>query len=182
MNQNIRQTLAFSLVEVTLALGVAAISLIAIFGLLVTGTQTNHTAIEQTASSDILTAVAVDLRATPKTSPPGGAAISPQYKINLPANPVASTTTSSLYFSSQGQCSSTLNGFTPCDPSAPIPLPTPTARYRLVVTFAVPSPTPAATPARTATFVNLRMTWPAAANPTNVNTSAAETFIALDRN
>src|SRR6476660_9521923 len=63
----------FSLVEVTLALGVTAVALITIFGLLVTGTQTNHTAVEQTYSSDILTAVAADLRATPKTSPPGAA-------------------------------------------------------------------------------------------------------------
>src|SRR5438874_1351009 len=97
----------FSLVEVTLALGVAAFSLIAIFGLLVTGTQTNHTAVEQTASSDILTAVAADLRATPKTTPPGGAATSPQFSISIPANPVGATT-STLYFNAQGRSSTTL--------------------------------------------------------------------------
>src|SRR5438309_3996056 len=126
---------AFSLVEVTLALGVAAVALIAIFGLLVTGAQTNHTAVEQSASSDILTAVAADLRATPKTSPPGGATPSPQYKINLPANPVAAATTSTLYFSPEGQCSSSLSSFTSCDPSTPLPSPIPTIRYRLTVTF-----------------------------------------------
>src|SRR5437763_15179038 len=109
MSPSIRASRAFSLVEVTLALGVAAFSLIAIFGLLVTGTQTNHTAIEQTASSDILTAAAADLRATPKTSPPGGAATSPQFSISIPANPVGAATTSTLYFNAQGQSSTTLN-------------------------------------------------------------------------
>jgi uncharacterized protein (TIGR02598 family) len=177
MNCSSQSRLAFSLIEVTLALGVAAISLMAIFGLLVTGTQTNHTAVEQSASSDILTAVAADLRATPKTSPPGGATPSPQYKINIPANPVTAATSSTVYFASEGQCSSTLTGFTPCDPSAPAPSSTPTVRYRLTVTFL-----PNVPGARTATFVDLKMTWPAAANPANVNTSAAEAFVALDRN
>ena len=141
---------AFSLVEVTLALGVAAISLIAIFGLLVTGTQTNHTAVEQSASSDILTAVAADLRATPKTSP-----TSTQFSIPI-------GTTSVLYFNATGQSFTTLGN---------------DSRYRLAIIFPANGGG-----ARTATFVDLRMTWPAAANPANVNTSAAETFVALDRN
>jgi uncharacterized protein (TIGR02598 family) len=152
----------FSLVEVALALGVAAISMIAIFGLLVTGSQTNHTAIEQTASSDILTAVAADLRATPKTTPLGGATTSPQFSIAVPSNPVGATTSSTLYFNAQGQSSTSLNAG---------------SRYRLVITFV-----PNGAGSRTATFVDLRMTWPAAATPTNANTGAAETFIALDRN
>ena len=177
MSRSSQSSFAFSLVEVTLALGVAAVALIAIFGLLVTGTQTHYTAVEQSASSDILTAVAADLRATPKTSPPGQAAISPQFKVNMPANPVATATSSTLYFTSEGQCSSTLSGFTPCDPSAPPPAQTPTIRYRLAVTFL-----PNGTGTRTATFVDLKMTWPAAANPANVNTSSAESFLALDRN
>src|SRR5438034_4714950 len=152
----------FSLVEVTLALGVAAFSLIAIFGLLVTGTQTNHTAIEQTASSDILTAVAADLRAAPKTSPPGGAATSPQFSIGIPANPVGAATTSTLYFNAQGQSSTTLKT---------------DSRYLLTVNFL-----PNGSGSRTATFVDLKMTWPAAAATTGANPGAAETFVALDRN
>jgi uncharacterized protein (TIGR02598 family) len=150
MNRSSHCSLAFSLVEVTLALGVAAISLIAIFGLLVTGTQTNHTAVEQSASSDILTAVAADLRATPKTTP-----TSIQFGIGIGTNTV-------LYFNAAGQCSTTLGN---------------DSRYRLAITFPANGGG-----ARTATFVDLRMTWPAAAIPVNVNTSAAETFVALDRN
>jgi uncharacterized protein (TIGR02598 family) len=145
----------FSLVEVTLALGVAAISMIAIFGLLVSGTQVNHTAIEQSASSDILTAVAADLRATPKTN-----TTSTQYGITIPAGGTAGTST--LYFNSQGQSSTSLIAG---------------SRYQLTITFLANGGA-----ARTATFVNLKMTWPAAANPTTAATSSAETFVALDRN
>jgi uncharacterized protein (TIGR02598 family) len=156
-------TNGFSLIEVTLALGVAAISLITIFGLLAAGLQTNHTAIEQTASSDILAAVAADLRATPKTTPAGGAVISSQFAIGIPANPVGSIITSPpLYFNAQGQSSTSMDS---------------SSRYRLIVTFL-----PNGTGTRTATFVDLRMSWPAAASPTSANTDAIETFIGLDRN
>ena len=45
---------AFSLVEVTLALGVAAFCLIAVFGLLLVGVQTNQRATSQTAAGSIM--------------------------------------------------------------------------------------------------------------------------------
>ena len=152
---------AFSLVEVTLALGVASISLIAIFSLLPVGLQTSHNAIEQSASNDIVAAVIADLRATPPTSPRGQSAISTQFGINIPQNPVGSATATTLYFNSEGQFSTSLN---------------PTSRYRLTITFA-----PNGAGSKTATFVDLKMTWPAMANPTNA-LGSAETFIALDRN
>ena len=144
------------MVEVTLALGVVAISMLAILGLLAAGSQVNRTATDQTASSDILSAVANDLRATP-----GPTATSLGYGITIPSNPVASETRTTLYFNSAGEAStSQVSG----------------SRYRLVLTFL---PTGAG---RFATRVSLRMTWPAAADPTNANTQSAEMFLALDRN
>ncbi len=59
---------SFSLVEVTLALGIAAFCLIAVFGLMPIGVQTNRNAASQTAATNIISAVVADLRATPKTS------------------------------------------------------------------------------------------------------------------
>src|SRR5438552_15177106 len=56
----------FSLVEVTLALGVAGFCLIAVFGLLPIGVQTNQRALSQTAATAILSSVVADMRATPK--------------------------------------------------------------------------------------------------------------------
>jgi uncharacterized protein (TIGR02598 family) len=152
---------AFSLVEITLALGVAAISLLAIFALLPVGVRTNQLAIEQAASTDILSAVAADLRATPVTAPRGSATASPRFAIEIPANPVAAATTTTLFFTAQGQFSANLKT---------------DSRYRVVVTFL-----PNGTGARTATFVDLKGTWPAAASSSNAG-GAAETFLALDRN
>lgn len=147
---------AFSLVEITLALGVAAFSLLAIFGLLATGVQINHTATEQSASVSVLTAVAADLRATPAT-----VANSLQFDIPIPPKPITAITTTTLYFDSTGQSSKSLIG---------------SSRYRVVVSFLQNAGV------RTATLADLRLTWPAAADPTNASTGASETFVALDRN
>ena len=61
-------TAAFSLVEVTLSLGIAAFCLIAVFGLMPVGVQTNRNASSQTAATNIMAAVVADLRATPSAS------------------------------------------------------------------------------------------------------------------
>ena len=154
------QVRAFSLVEVTLAIGVAAISLTAVFALLPIGLQTSHSAMEQTLSNDILAAIIADLRATAPTSPRGNSAISAQFGINIPGNSGGSGSSSTLYFDAEGEVRPSANG----------------SRYRLIVTY--PSNGGGS---RTATFVHLKMTWPAAAEPANA-VGSAETFVALDRN
>src|SRR5438874_9708713 len=63
----LRRVHAFSLVEVTLALGVAAFCLLAVFGLMPIGVQTNRNATSQTAATNVMSAVIADMRATPKT-------------------------------------------------------------------------------------------------------------------
>src|SRR5256884_2039571 len=68
----------FSLVEVTLALGVAAFCLIALLGLLPLGMQTNQSAVSQTAAASILSSLVADLRATARSNP-----TSPQYDITF---------------------------------------------------------------------------------------------------
>lgn len=152
----------FSLVEVTLALGVAAVSLITVFGLLATGIQTHQTSVEESASSDLLAAVAADLRATPRTTPPGGATTSLQFGISIPANPVNATTSSTLYFDAAGSPSASLNA---------------SSVYRLTIKFVANG-----SGTRTATFIDLQMTWPAAADPASAKTRPTEAFVALDRN
>ena len=154
-----RLTHAFSLVEVTLALGVAAVSLLVIFSLLPIGVQTNQRSIEQTASVDLLSAVAADLRATPVTTPRGGATTSTQFGINIPA--AGGTGSTTLFFNSAGQSSTSQQS---------------DSRYRMTVTF--PS---TGGGAKTATFVDLKVTWPAAAAIANAQGSA-EIFAAFDRN
>src|ERR1043166_3988625 len=91
-----RQPFGFSLVEVTLALGVAAFCLIAVSGLLSVGVQTNQRSTSQTLATNIMAAAAADLRNTTKvafgTSPSGS---SPLFLI-----PASGTTT--IYFDASG--------------------------------------------------------------------------------
>lgn len=174
MKRPAHQGCGFSLIEVTLALGVAAVSLLGIFALLPVGLKTNQLAIEQRASTDVLSAIIADLRATPVTNPRGGATNSSRFAISIPANPVPSDTTVTLFFNSEGQCSTDLDGSTKPDGSSWEPrLQT---RYRATVAFLPNGAGP-----HSATFVNLKATWPAAALIGNAD-GLAEMFLALDRN
>lgn len=84
---------AFSLIEVTLAMGVAAFCLIAVFGLMPVGVQTNRNATSQTAATSIIASVVADLRATPIAN-----STSSQFGIRFGNN-------ATLYFDSAGQFS-----------------------------------------------------------------------------
>lgn len=152
MNLRIHFRAGFSLVEVTLALGVAAFCLIAIFGLLPLGVQTNQNSVSQTAAASLLSSVVADLRATPKTSP-----TSSQYGITFGA-------ARSLFFDGEGRSVSST------DPNA-------TPRYRVTITF--PS-SPAGTFGPT--FVSLKVSWPALLDPAKTTPAGlVETFAAFDR-
>ena len=92
-----RSNFAFSLVEVTLALGIAAFCLIAIFGLMPVGVQTNRNATSKTAATNITAALVADLRATPTFN-----TTSTQFGITFGTNPPP------LYFDGSGQFSTSL--------------------------------------------------------------------------
>ena len=155
----------FSLVEVALALGIAAFALIAISGLLPVGINSNQVAAEQTATLGIVTGLETDLRVTART-----ATVSPSLGIPIPTNPTVgypttdANSTATFYLDDNG---------------GPFPAPTTldaTSRYRATVNFAVP---PAGQ--RTATLVRITVSWPAQALPTNANGSVIM-LVALDRN
>ena len=162
MNRRLRSAAAFSLVELTLALGIAAFCLIALFGLVPIGIQTNRNATSQTSATNIMAAVVADLRATPKTNN-----TSSQFCI-----PLATSTT--LYFDSAGRCSKDSAGSTsPCGVSWVPPLQT---RYQLNVTWSTTGGCSFALPC-----ADLKVTWPAAAVPANASGST-EMLAAFDRN
>jgi len=87
---------AFSLVELVLALGVAAFCLFAVFGLMPVGMQTNRNASSQTAATNIIAGIVADLRATP-----AAATSSPQFAVTF-------GTDKTLYFDASGQASTSL--------------------------------------------------------------------------
>ena len=156
---------AFSLVEVTMALGITAFCLIVLFGLLPIGLRSNQAAIGQTAANSLLSAVVADLRATTTGT------ASQQYSVPIPANPETSSTTY-LYFSGDGLCSTSMNG--------PAMVSATTTQSRYLLTIKTYPNGSAASTDKTATFLSLKVSWPAAtlANPSG----SVQTFVALDRN
>jgi len=108
MRMRSRNAAAFSLVEVTLALSVAAFCLIAVFGLMPVSVQTNRNATSQTAATNIIAAVVADLRATPKTN-----ATSSQFALTF-------GTDATRYFDGLGRASASLGS---------------DSRYRLRITW-----------------------------------------------
>lgn len=85
-----RSQSAFSLVEVSIALGIVSFCLVALIGLLPAGINNNRSSNEETAAVNLLTAVVSDLRSTAKT-----AAASPRFGIST-------TSSTTLFFAEDG--------------------------------------------------------------------------------
>jgi len=160
----------FSLVEVTLALGIAAFCLLAILALLPVGLNSNQASIEQTAAAGLARGIISDLRATPKTTPPTDQS-SPIYELMIPGNGTGrstiflnrDTTTKGAAADSDAEAGK--------DP-----------RYRATVFFSAPPGTQ-----KTATTVRVLITWPALADKTASEdprnfAGSYEITTALDRN
>jgi len=113
MNRDNPTSDSFSLVEVTVALAVAAFSLIAIFGLLPIGAQTHRAGIGQTAAVSILSSVIADMRSTPAMNP-----TSSLFGITF-GRPTT------LYFDGTGKSSSVIDA---------------TSRYRVTISFPAAPP------------------------------------------
>ncbi len=154
---------AFSLVELTLALGVAAFCMIAILGLLPAGVQTNRNATSQTSATNILAVVVADMRATPKSAN--------TWTGTSPLFCIALGTPKTLYFDGEGRASADLAGL--MNPCGGVNTATVQTRYRVTITF--PS-------TGNLTYADVKITWPAATDP-NTTTPAGllEMFAALDR-
>ena len=106
MNNSLRSSAAFSLVEVTLALGIAAFCLLAVIGLVPVAALTNRNATSQTAATNVIASVIADMRATTSST-------SPQYGITF-------GTAKTLYFDGAGQFATSLGA---------------NSRYRVRITF-----------------------------------------------
>ena len=168
MKPRFLRTSAFSLVEVTLALGIAAFGLVSIFGLLPASLGTSQTSVQQTSSVNVLAGIAADLRQAPTANQilSGSAAgsiltaASPRYGVNV-ANTTGAPAKITPFYLDEGGNSAALSA----------------ARYQVNITI---NPANPSLP-RAATTGIIQISWPAAATPPNVAGSLT-TFVALDRN
>jgi hypothetical protein len=166
---------AFSLVELTLAIGVAALCLVTVVALVPVAALTNRNATSQTAATNIAALAIADLRAATTASPMLGITVPtdptspPQFVPPdvVPCNSGHTSITSQVrYFDSSGQANASFNSSS--------------SLYRLTVTF-VKNTTATATTG--ATYVNVKVTWPAAIDPCAITASGSvEMFAALNRN
>ncbi len=167
-----RRVHAFSLVEVTLALGIAAFCLIAVFGLIPVGVQTNRNATSQTAATNIVAAVIADLRATVE-----GKFSSAQFGITIPSDHTLGAD------SSCQPCATCWNAQTQTkyfDGSGQLVVSSAAGLYRVTLTL-VQNPT--ATSTTGALFYDVRVTWPAQADPCATTPSGSLDMLAMfDRN
>lgn len=165
-----KERAAFSLVELTLAIGVAAFCLLAVFGLLPVAQTSHQAASEQTVANHLASEVISDLRATLKSTPPTSQT-SPQFELTV-GDPGASASTETLFFREGAEVIG--------PPGTSATAVTPAPRYRVTVFLSPGS-------GRRATTGRILVTWPAMADPDPGTppvrySGSFESFVALDRN
>jgi uncharacterized protein (TIGR02598 family) len=146
---------AFTLIEVTLALGVASFCLLTVFGLVPIGLTSNQNASEQTAAAGVATAISADLH----SNPVAGAQTS-RFGLSIPAagqpaNGQAYTQT--LFFSQDGALTGPVNSnAVAAGPGLP-------SVYRATISM-TPSSTTATAPYGKLFQTAILITWPALAD------------------
>jgi len=167
------ETAAFSLVEVALALGVAAFALLAIMGMLPTTLKTQQASIQQTTANTIISQIFSDLRADVRL-PPGQASKAcpdppdpnqPCQWDQLHGHWRNVATPDTLYFTNEAKQTGTINGSPPAD-----------AVFRAKITYRFP-------PTETTSLADITVSWPAQVDPDQggTPTGSATSLIAVNR-
>ena len=162
MQPPVRRTEGFSLVEVTLALGVAAICLILLLGLLAVGIKTQKNGAQQTIANQIMTVILSDLRADLRL-PPGQASKEGDSGFGLHNHWAQMYAPDTLWFNQQGDWLQ-LNGNAPA-----------AATFRAKITYFSP-------PTTSTSVASIVVSWPAQADPAaTMPAGTVQQFIAVNR-
>ena len=176
MNIKSRHYFGFSLVEVTLALGLATYCLVAVSGLLSVGINSGQTSNQQTSAANLVKSVVADLHAAPANLSASGYTASPQFGFRIPDAGQGGTvpSTQTVYFN-EGANATGAMGVSPV-------VGIEGSCYRVSVVF-----NPPASGVRAGTSVRILVSWPAAADPNPGQwpthyAGSLEVLTALDRN
>ncbi len=162
MKRSLHATAAFSLVEITLAMGVAAFCLIAVLGMLPVGLKTQQAGVQQTTASAIISQIVTDLRADVRL-PPGQASKEQDQGFALHNHWAAVATPDTLYFTNEGKQTGTVNSAAPTD-----------AVFRATITYIFP-------PTTTTSLADITISWPATQSDLTKVAGSVETFVAVNR-
>jgi uncharacterized protein (TIGR02598 family) len=161
----------FSLVEVAIALGVAAFCLLILLGSLPAGLKTQQASAQQTIANGVITEILGDLRADVRL-PPGQASKETVSGFGLHGHWLQVSQPDTLYFTNEGRWTGTLNNPTP-DPTADAG-----AALRAKITYLFP-------PSASTAVAKITVSWPPQIDPTvpgaPVPAGFVETFIAVNR-
>lgn len=168
MKRSLSESTAFSLVEVTLALGVAAFCLVVLLGLLPIGVKTQQASIQQTTASQIISQIYSVLRADVRLPPGQDNKVCPDPPD--PNEPCAwgdlhghwrdVAVPYTLYFTNEAKQTGNLNGDPPVD-----------AVFRATIIYRFP-------PSETTTLADITVTWPARGD---VPTGSVTSVMAVNR-
>jgi uncharacterized protein (TIGR02598 family) len=156
------RTAAFSLVEIVIALGVAAFALVAVMGMLPAGLKVQQSSVQQTTANEIMAAILNDLRAD-VVLPPGQASKETASGFGLHGHWAQVATPDTLYFTNDGTQTGAVNQIGAG------------AVFRAKITYLFP-------PTATTSVANVTITWPAEVDPaTGTPTGSVDTYIAVNR-
>ena len=164
----------FTLVEVTMALGIAAVCLIPLIGLLPTSLKTQQSSIQQTTANQIISQISSFLRADVRL-PPGQASKAcpdppdpnePCDWSNLNGHWRNVATPDTMYFTNEAKPTGSVTqpGNVPAN-----------AVFRAKITYMTP-------PTQTTSLASIRVTWPAATDPdSGVPAGSVTSVLAVNR-
>ena len=158
MKRFLKPASAFSLVEVTFALGVAAFSFVAVLGMLPAGLKIQQGSVNQTKANAIMLQIAADLRADVRL-PPGKAKTD---QLGLNDHWAAVATPDTLYFTNDVKQTTATS-------TTAFPV------FRATITYLFP-------PTQSTSIADITVTWPAAVDPaTGTPAGSIDMFVAVNR-
>ena len=166
MNLRSRTCSAFSLVEIVIALGVAAFAFVAVLGMLPVGLKTQQASVQQTTANAILSQIIDALRADVRL-PPGLASKAEGEWSNLHGHWAAVAVPDNMFFTIDAdQTGSVTQGSPPTAPAAAV--------YRATITYLAP-------PTVTTSIAKITVSWPAAQSDLTQVAGSVSMFAAVNR-
>jgi hypothetical protein len=169
MKYRSRSCSAFTLAEVTLALGVAALALIAVMGMLPVGLKTQQASASQTKANAVISQIVDDLRADIRL-PPGQQSKSQEGTagLGLHGQWAVRATPATLFFTNDGIQTPPHTAYTGT-PTAPQG-----AVFRATITYLFP-------PTATTSIAQITVSWPAAQGDLTKVAGSIDMFAAVNR-
>jgi type II secretory pathway component PulJ len=166
MKRSLLKGAAFSLVEVTLALGIAAFCLLSVFALLPVALKTQQTSMQQTTANAVMSEILGDLRADVRLPPGQYRHLEEDSGLGLHGHWAQVYAPDTLYFTNEADMTGTLNAASP--PADAV--------FRAKITYLFP-------PNASTAVAKIIVSWPAAVDPASgdVPAGSVETFIAVNR-